>query len=87
MDIHVTEMEKCFLEAKKAGNCVAVLVEMDGFPEPEIIINPTMNIDSKLAYYKKTYDEKLQHRFAQGIRIIDFTSGKDFAAIQRHFHR
>jgi hypothetical protein len=52
---------------------VAIQVRMDGFPEDEIIINKYENIDSKLEYYNKTYDENCNHKFSKGIRIVNAT--------------
>lgn len=43
---------------------------MPGFDQPELITNPPANIEKKLAYYKATYDENLEHKHAKGIRII-----------------
>lgn len=68
-------------------NYVAVLIEMDGFEKPEIIINERENFDSKLEYYLKTYDDDLNHKFAKGIRIIGYTRGKDFDDIQYNLSR
>lgn len=48
---------------------VFIVVEMDGFPEDEIILNKIENAKSKLAYYEKIYDENGYHRFSKGIRI------------------
>jgi hypothetical protein len=61
---------------------VAVLIEMDGFPKAEIIINQVDNVDTKLDYYKKTYDDELNHKFAKGIRIVGFTFGDSFEEIE-----
>ncbi|WP_405169599.1 hypothetical protein [Paenibacillus sp. FSL H3-0286] len=68
-------------EAYKA-KYVAIKVSMDGSPEDEIIINPAKNISSKIEYYKNTYDEKLNHKFSKGIKIIDFSYGKSFKVIE-----
>jgi hypothetical protein len=71
-----------FEEAKQYdARYVAIKVAMDGFPEEEIIINRAENIDSKLEYYKNTYDEKLNHKYSKGIRITDFTYSKSFETI------
>lgn len=58
--------EKC----KEAGKPMELVIEMPGFPAPEIITNPPENIDGKLAYYEKTYDENCEHKHATGIRIV-----------------
>lgn len=83
MNLKITNLESCFEQAKLIGvPYVAVKIEMNGFPEPEVIVNKNVNIDSKLEYYKKTYDEDLNHKYAPGIKIIGFTHGDDFGDIQ-----
>lgn len=52
---------------------LSLLIEMPGFPEPEMITNPVVNLEKKLDYYKKTYDESLEHKHAKGIKIIGYT--------------
>lgn len=76
-------LEICFNSAKAVGaKYVGVLIEMEGFSKSEVIINPTINFDSKLSYYKSAYDESLNHKFAKGIKIIGFTYGDTFAEIE-----
>lgn len=83
-EIIMKNLEICFKRAKENGaKFVAVRIEMDGFPEPEVIVNPIINADSKLAYYKKTYDEELNHRHAKGIRIVGCTFGDSMDEIER----
>jgi hypothetical protein len=77
------DLIKCFTDAKRDyAKYVAIRVSMDGFPEDEIIINTHANIDTKLEYYKKTYDDELNHKFAKGIRIVDCTSGNSLDEIE-----
>lgn len=87
MDFYVMEhLVAAFQEAKeRKASYVAIKVRMDGFPEDEIIINKYANIDSKLEYYKKTYDEDLNHKFSKGIKIIDFTYSNRFEYIELDF--
>ena len=76
-------LEKCFYDASQAGEeYVGVKIEMQGFPEPEIIINKSSNFDKKLAYYKKAYNEDLTLKTFNGIKIIGFASGDTFAEIE-----
>lgn len=83
MDLTMTNLENCFTNAIDFGSTfVGVKIEMSGFPQPEVIINPAENIESKLEYYKKTYDENLNHKHAPGIKIVGFTYGDDFGDIQ-----
>lgn len=52
---------------------LSLLIEMPEFPKPEMITNPVENLEMKLEYYRKTYDENLEHRHAKGIKIIGYT--------------
>ncbi|KXY41431.1 MULTISPECIES: hypothetical protein [Bacillus] len=84
MGITLEELEKCFNEALiEEAEYVAVLIEMDGIPSDEVIINDKHNIDSKLAYYMKPYNEDLEHRYTPGIRIVGFAYGYSFSEILR----
>jgi len=49
---------------------IELFIDMPGFDKPELITNPPANIEKKLAYYKATYDENLEHKHAKGIRIV-----------------
>ncbi len=83
MDVNMENLIKIFLRAKELDmKYVAILVEMAGFPKPEMIINTTENIDAKLAYYQKTYDEELNHKFSPGIKIVNFTFAKELKDIE-----
>lgn len=84
MDLTLEGLGKCFNEAlDEEANYVAVQIEMDGFPSDEVIINDKHNIESKLEYYKKTYNEDLEHRYAPGIRIVGYAYGYSLSGIQR----
>ncbi|WAT23606.1 hypothetical protein O0R52_21660 (plasmid) [Bacillus halotolerans] len=77
-------LEECFIQAKELRKkFIAVKIEMEGFQEPEIIINPISNTESKLKYYKKTYDEKLKHKYSDGIKMIGFAYGDSMNEIQQ----
>lgn len=66
----MTELTQLFNEAIEAkAKYVAVRIQMEDFPEDEIIINPNENIVGKLAYYEKTYDENCVHKFSPTIKI------------------
>lgn len=70
------------MKAKEKEHYVAVVIQMDGFPANEVIINHPENIDTKLAYYKKTYADNCEHKFVGGIKISDALSGSTFQSIQ-----
>jgi hypothetical protein len=78
----IKHLETCFKVAKESGSkYFAITVVMEGIPSEEIIINPTSNFDAKLEYYKRAYDEDLNHRHANG-RITGFTYGDSFKEIE-----
>lgn len=55
---------------------IGVKIKIQGFVEPEIVINPRENFENKLKYYRKSYDENLVLKTYSGIEIIGFASGK-----------
>jgi hypothetical protein len=61
---------------------IGIKIKMDGFAKDEVIINEKENFDAKLGYYMSTYDDNLNHKFAQGISISGFTYGDDFDSIE-----
>lgn len=69
----MSDLEFVIKTALKTKQSLGVLVEMPGFESAELIINPVENLEKKLAYYKNTYDENLQHKHAKGIKIIGYT--------------
>jgi hypothetical protein len=71
-----------FLAKDLRMNYIAVSIRMEGFALDEVIINGSVNFEDKLAYYKKTYDSELKHKFAEGISIVGFTYGNTFAEIE-----
>lgn len=48
----------------------AVSVETNGNPELEIIANPFSNLQNKMEYYEKAYDDNLVLKTYNGIRIV-----------------
>lgn len=49
-----------------------VLVSVPNCNDNELIINPLTNFEDKLNYYLETYDEELNHKYAQGVKIMGF---------------
>ncbi len=70
---NMDELENVINKALDSGVSISLLIEMPGFPKPELITNPVENLKLKLEYYKKTYDDTLEHRFSKGIKIIGYT--------------
>lgn len=56
---------------------------MEGFKEAEVIINKIDNAEDKLNYYRNVYDENLNHKYSNGIRIVGCSYGNSFADIQK----
>lgn len=54
---------------------LVVKIETEGNPGPEIIVNPSENINAKMAYYDKAYNDDMELISAKTsgklIRIID----------------
>lgn len=67
------ELEEMIDMAIETEQSLSLLIEMPGFEEPEMITNPAVNLKKKLEYYKKTYDDNLEHKHAKGIKIIGYS--------------
>lgn len=69
----VSELEGyCNAQIEK-GESISLAIEMEEFPGLEIITNPLENIQLKLEYYKKVYDDNLVNKFAQAvIKIVGY---------------
>jgi len=82
--MNIDNLEICFDEAYNNGaRYVGVLIEMQNFEKPEIIINQTENFKAKFEYYKKSYNEDLTLKAFNGIKIIGFTYGDAFEDIEQ----
>lgn len=82
-DLTMKNLEKCFCAASKEDKkYIGVLIEMEGFKTPEVIINENANFDKKYAYYKKAYNDDLTLKTFSGIKIIGFTHGNDYKDIE-----
>jgi len=76
-------LELCFETAKEQGfTYIGIKIHMDGFPLPEIIINPNANFDKKLEYYKNAYNDDLTLKSFNGIKIIGFSYGDSYEEIE-----
>lgn len=80
----IHNLQNLFSSAKKANaKYVGIKVLLPDSKEPEIIINPFNNFDSKLEYYEKTYTDDLRHKHDLQVEIIGFTYGNSFADIEK----
>jgi len=61
---------------------IAIRMNIGDLPLDEMIINPIENVDAKLNYYQKTFDENLYHKNVEGIRIAGFTYGNSYKDIE-----
>ena len=78
----MTDLEKVFNQAIGLGvNYIGVRIEMQGFDEPEVIINPRENFETKLEYYKKAYNDDLTLKTFNGIKVIGCEYGDSFNEI------
>lgn len=66
------ELELIVSKAIRLDESLGLFIEMPGFPEPELITNPVANLNKKLEYWKNTYDETLEHKYAKGIKIVGY---------------
>ena len=65
------ELIESFIEGDTEGNdCVAVYFELPGLNDVEIIINPRINVPSKLDYYTKMYNDNLELNANNAVKII-----------------
>lgn len=54
---------------------LAVKIETEGNPQPEVILNPSENFKEKLKYYRKAYNDDMELISAKAtgksVRIVD----------------
>lgn len=79
-------LKALFINAKVEGaRYIGVRIATEGSSEPEIIINPEKNFDSKFEYYMSAYDDDLILISAKGkkeIRITGIAQGNMFEDIE-----
>lgn len=74
--MNLSDLNRCFDEAEQnGGNFIAVRIEMEGFPKPELIINERQNFAAKREYYNKAYNEDGTLKAFRGIRIAAASYG------------
>lgn len=59
-----------FNEAKENKNDIAVEITIPGQETTEVIINRHENLDNKLTFYTKAYDEDCIHCMNKEVRIV-----------------
>lgn len=60
-----------FDTAKLCKNDIAVEVTIPGQETTEVIVNRYENLDNKLEFYKKAYDENCVHCMNEEVKIVD----------------
>lgn len=79
-------LKALFINAKVEGaRYIGVSIATEGSSEPEIIINPEKNFDSKFEYYMSAYDDDLILISTKGkkeIRITGIAQGNTFEDIE-----
>ena len=60
-----------FDTAKLCKNDIAVEVTIPGQETTEVIVNRYENLDNKLEFYKKAYDENCVHCMNKDVKIVD----------------
>lgn len=60
-----------FDTAKETGMDIAVEITIPGQETTEVIVNRHENLDNKLNFYTKAYDENCVHCMNKDVRIID----------------
>lgn len=82
--LSIKDLEACFQKAKSGGfKYVGVKFQIFDYPKNEIIINCIENVDLKLEYYKRCFNNELKVYTSDGIiQIVGFTFGNSFADIE-----
>lgn len=70
--MNIKQLEIYAAQCLAANKPIQLFIEMPGFDAPELIVNPPENIEKKMEYYKATYDDNCNHKFAKGVSIVDF---------------
>ena len=60
-----------FDTAKLCKNDIAIEVTIPGQETTEVIINRNENLDNKLEFYNKAYDENCVHCMNKEVKIVD----------------
>jgi hypothetical protein len=82
-EITMNGLKKCFQGAKdKQAIYVAVRVTVPDGATTEVIINDYHNIDVKLNYYMKAYNDDLTLKSFPKIKIINFAYGNSYTDIR-----
>jgi hypothetical protein len=68
------ELKDAIHKAIELNVSIGLFIQLPDLTEPELIINPPTNLKKKLEYYEKTYDNNLNHKHADGIKILAYVN-------------
>lgn len=71
------EQFKKFVEKIQSGRSLVVYISMPDLSKPEMIINQYENIDKKLEYYLKAYNDDLKLISFPSIEIVNYCAVRD----------
>ena len=69
---NIEDLKIAFKKCKELNRGIGILIEMPDLPSCEIICNPYENLDKKLEYYLKAYNEDLTLKTFNKIKIIAY---------------
>lgn len=84
-DLTLDKLNLCFKKAVELNHKYMGVIIKAGGIESEMIINSMINYPQKQAYYNLVYDNTLDHKHAEGIRITGVVSGSSFDELEDAF--
>lgn len=80
--VDLSKLENCFKVAKETNQkYIGVLIKMEGFEKPELIVNESENFERKLEYYKYSYNDDLTLKKCDSVKIIGYAFGSNLEDI------
>lgn len=79
-------LEWCFSNAITTGaKLIGVMIQLPNMNEPEAIVNPRANFPKKLEYYMSNYNDNLELKTNNEVKIIGLTYGDTYEEIEAEF--
>ena len=69
---NIEGLKIAFKKCKELNRGIEILIEMPDLPSCEIICNPYENLDKKLEYYLKAYNQDLTLKTFDKIKIVAY---------------
>lgn len=80
--LNLDRLNNCFDNARVMNlEYIGLAVDI-GLETAEIIINGKENFDKKQEYYNFVYDQSLEHKHAESVRIIGFSCANSMQELQ-----